>query len=852
MKSIEKPRSAEQKQEKRTQNTENGQVFRFPFSPEFCLKRTIPGRRSAIREMGGSAALWLYAVAVVGRLPSFQCPAGWAANVGEPCTICPAGRYSVPANTHKCAFCPTGRFGAAAGAIRCAACPVGKFRPETTLSTSCPVCPHGRSTVFAERTSASACRVLRCHEGHSLTRGKCKPCAIGRFNNRVVEVFPPVWTVRCHACPAGKFQSLFKQAHCIACPVGQSARHQNHGPCEKCAPGKYRSTAVAVCARCKPGKYQPDAGQEACLACLVGQFEPTSGCKNFFQCCKACAKGMYARAGSKTCTSCERGRYQPNTSSAACVACQPGRYEDTIGCKSDFACCKKCAAGQYAGGGGAAAVCPNCPLGKFQPRGGQDKCIVCPTSSVITLLDTATAFDGETKSVVHRTLDFKGSFSVVAWIRTSTGGAIVSVTSAGANGKDRLQPVSLRVNVDTGCLELCMGRGRKWVLRGQRKVIDNAWHHVSAVVHRTRQLAVLAIDGRQDAVSTGAPTFAQEGRMAAGSFAVHIGGNPSDEGGNFIGQLAHVTYFESAASNAAIMRVAASSVLGHTIFFNRENQRHTRKKLTACHKAAQGQPQMLLACDQAARLGVVHQTWRERHEQLLRSWQAVHLDRIKRTRCRSDPVCPPGHGHKSGSSSPCTPCAAGRYSSGDSLHCGACPAGKVSAATGKVQCLGCLPGRAASVGNTHCAKRCHAGQLVQAVKGAVLGAGPRPAAASHVFVSAHGVLQCRHCPGGKFSRTGVACQSCKPGQFSAGRTAAGVRATSCYDCPAGQAQPAAGSMRCNPCPPHQFSESPGASACLKCPHGKYQLGPGKEYCSALVVASDGLAVLTMTSGRGTK
>jgi hypothetical protein len=38
MKSIEKPRSAEQKQEKRTQNTENGQVFRFPFSPEFLFK----------------------------------------------------------------------------------------------------------------------------------------------------------------------------------------------------------------------------------------------------------------------------------------------------------------------------------------------------------------------------------------------------------------------------------------------------------------------------------------------------------------------------------------------------------------------------------------------------------------------------------------------------------------------------------------------------------------------------------------------------------------------------------------------------------------------------------------------
>eukprot|EP01043_Picozoa_sp_COSAG02_P055492 COSAG02_NODE_6439_length_3568_cov_2.991352_1_plen_753_part_00 len=136
------------------------------------------------------------------------------------------------------------------------------------------------------------------------------------------------------------------------------------------------SAGPPACDTCEAGKYQPSSGSaaNACTDCSVGQHQPFSGRAS----CFGCPGGQYApSSGAPSCTYCAAGRYTLSTGSqdsSACRGCPVGRYQDTV--PSLLASCKSCPAGQYQDLQ-AQEECRACPAGQSQPSSSKSSCDHC-------------------------------------------------------------------------------------------------------------------------------------------------------------------------------------------------------------------------------------------------------------------------------------------------------------------------------------------------------------------------------------------------------------------------------------------------------------------------------------------
>jgi hypothetical protein len=81
------------------------------------------------------------------------------------------------------------------------------------------------------------------------------------------------------------------------------------------------------CTSCPPGFFQPLVGQQVCLPCKEGSYNPKYTRARTLD--SQTLSGAVRRSfGMSRCTFCEAGRYQPDTNQTTCPVCELGYYND--------------------------------------------------------------------------------------------------------------------------------------------------------------------------------------------------------------------------------------------------------------------------------------------------------------------------------------------------------------------------------------------------------------------------------------------------------------------------------------------------------------------------------------------
>lgn len=310
--------------------------------------------------------------------------------------ICDAGHYET--TPLACAPCLAGSFKTASGNQVCDICPADSY---CGLGTVLPiVCPENSTSV------PGSSRLTDCH---------CQP---GFHHDEERE---------CHACAAGKFQTLANEAACIDCPtrtylpsVGASSPDE----CTPCGTNTHTdavgSTAPehclcnlgysgepgAECVICGPGTFRAELGDYICAACPADSYNAARGSVSGSACLSCpentsttelsrrghstacvCEPGFAAflepGALSYACTPCAAGTFQAADNQTQCNGCEPGTYATVVQATSALVCLE-CADGRFTTDP-AQTVCTACPVGTWQDAGNVGvkavECSACPAHS---------------------------------------------------------------------------------------------------------------------------------------------------------------------------------------------------------------------------------------------------------------------------------------------------------------------------------------------------------------------------------------------------------------------------------------------------------------------------------------
>lgn len=180
-------------------------------------------------------------------------------------------------------------------------------------------------------------------------------------------------------CPAGTYTNAATRS-CLNCQGGfYQPNSGEYGGCSRCSAGMFSpvtgATSSSTCTICASGSFSL-AGAAACLNCLAGFYQPTSGVN--VACVNSCSTGRFSLSGASSCMSCQTGTFSISTGASVCTNCQAGLY-GTASAASSQSTCESCPAGSSSTSG--ASSCASCLAGTFQPQTGQASCIACTAGS---------------------------------------------------------------------------------------------------------------------------------------------------------------------------------------------------------------------------------------------------------------------------------------------------------------------------------------------------------------------------------------------------------------------------------------------------------------------------------------
>lgn len=187
--------------------------------------------------------------------------------------------------------------------------------------------------------------------------------------------------------------------------------------------------------------------------------------------------------------------------------------------------------------------------------------------------------------------------------------------------------------------------------------------------------------------------------------------------------------------------------------------------------------------------------------------------------CDTD-KCGPGRDR---SSSNCTECAAGRWST-QNTNCQDCPNGYIADSPESHECKMCTDGQVSNSGNQAC-ETCPAGKYEEG-------------------------YECKSCPRGKFTSTSeqTSCKDCpflgtKPQTTNETEQTSNANCSPCSDNWVIKPDGACGdcgqgefveSYECKTCPTGYFSDDNHQTSCTVCPRGETTLGPGASSCISCI------------------
>ena len=363
----------------------------------------------------------------------FKCPAGtYSTGSARSCTSCPRGRYS-GAGRYYCTLCAKGYYNPYTRRSRCYAVPAGRYASRTgsyamnkwvyvvprgyyspRAGLNYPyryACPSGKWSSAGARSCTSASKGYYTYS--SKAAGYQRRCPVGKWANggdrfcfsaTPGRYCPKTGMSYTLAIPAGYYNPYSNQRYptrfkwprgkyskagaraCSTCPRGYYSNSSATAACKKCPVGSYARYGTGTCSIAPAGRYVTNTASRKTLAIPPGYYNPNSGQNS---CCKyRCPSGKYSSGGAKSCTYCQRGRYQSKTGQRTCLGCPRGNY---CQCRTGYwsGCTKptltpagyyqpytyryiakqyRCGAGYYSRAG--ARSCSKCAAGKYTSRNG--------------------------------------------------------------------------------------------------------------------------------------------------------------------------------------------------------------------------------------------------------------------------------------------------------------------------------------------------------------------------------------------------------------------------------------------------------------------------------------------------
>lgn len=277
---------------------------------------------------------------------------------------CPGGGLS---DTHSCSSCESGKYGSGGRSRACTDCGVGKYNsregaPDSSWCVPCPPGTYGPNTGARGGDQCQKCPAGKLQTSTGATsRDSCVDCAVGTFGPE------PGTGYVCVGCPWGTYNDDLGQLECKSCLAGTYMSANGATVCSVCGVGKYNSFTASTSA-------------SACLLCGEGKFNTMEGGANSFA-CAPCPLGSYGLTqGATLCTGCTSGTFTPTVGwNKPCQACAAGKYNPDSGGGS-AASCRDCDVGKYSSAE-SSSICTSCVPGTFANSAGNTMCDTCSSTS---------------------------------------------------------------------------------------------------------------------------------------------------------------------------------------------------------------------------------------------------------------------------------------------------------------------------------------------------------------------------------------------------------------------------------------------------------------------------------------
>lgn len=198
--------------------------------------------------------------------------------LGPPACRCAPGHLAVPQNVSgrlECTECAAGTYESGG---ECRACGSGAWAPASSTAASACVCnerPNASSTCHTQRVDGS------CAGECASTPAACAQCLPGHFK---AAYSTPGNSENCSACTEGRYQAASGASTCDHCPQREWHELLRQTSSDVCLcvagfarPPRANETGAAdwtPCQACTPGHYKDWLGEQQCLSCAVGRYQP--------------------------------------------------------------------------------------------------------------------------------------------------------------------------------------------------------------------------------------------------------------------------------------------------------------------------------------------------------------------------------------------------------------------------------------------------------------------------------------------------------------------------------------------------------------------------------------------------
>lgn len=718
-----------------------------------------------------------YYTDVSGLLAQKPCaPGSYSLGTASVCTSCNAGEFQTNTAATGCTQCGDGSYADQPGSASCQTCASGLFASGTG-NIACTGCPAGTASSGISGNQSVACTNCTAGTYSGAAGSLCIQCQPGTYNDRS-------GLTACVSCQAGTYQISTGAATCTAADTGFIVASAGQVVQTACPAGAFSNvTGMSACLLCEAGMWvhKPSAntGATVCSTCATGTYIGVTGAAD----CLSCPKGTYANVqGMTACVSCSAGQIAASVGLTACTNCTSGSAATQAGLDS----CTACASGQYAPATGA-SVCLDCALGMYNPSTGASTCIQCGVGS------------GGLGQVGPYTAQQTCVPCGSGTYQDQTG---LTVCTACAKGSYAASPHA------TVC-DTCLA-GTFSASDGQAGCTDCP---AGKFANTSATTCTSCAAGYWSAARSSACTACVAGQYAPAQNSVQCVtcsvGTFSNTTGASVCTSCSVGTVQPTTGMTACTECTTGAYAGSTAqvacsscpvgAYAPQPGASTCTKCSAGTFAAQAGMSFCSNCTKGSANSVTGQgTCRSCDSG---SFAGEDMDQL----CTG---CAPGSAAASTGSTTCAVCVAGTYSVGfNNRQCAQCAPGSFQSQSGQTFCAQCPEGSVATnAGQTACSS-CTAGSI-------------QPSA---------GQANCISCPVGQYAPNGnmTACLLCATGSF-----AAGVGSTGCTPCGSGAVSSAPGSGGCQACGIGRYQNATASLAtCFNCPAGTAQPNPGRTFCS---------------------